>query len=150
MDLAEVAVALGLTVPRLRELRRTLLVEGEDYRFVSNRTLILPRGSEKLRAHLHLADPSPVEAPAAATPKKARVLSHARDLGGGVRKHFPNATVIRCELVDAPGCPVFVRVKHSQNYSPKLRNGDPMMVEVEERDGRWVALGRAPRFPGKW
>ena len=52
--------------------------------------------------------------------------------------------------MDDGGGKAFARVSHSRNYAPRLRNGDPMVVDVVWDGTRWEVSGRAPRFPGRW
>jgi hypothetical protein len=167
--MAEVSTRLGIPVTKLRALRTAVLAEGPDFRFEGSRTLLTPAGVEKLRGHLGLTEapdaaslqdteavtpPKPIStvqesASTSAVTKKARVISIPRWFGNA-RQHYPNAAVIRVEFLDEPGVAVFARVRHSQNYAPRLRNGEAMILEVGLVQGRWEALGRAPRFPGRW
>lgn len=81
---------------------------------------------------------------------EAQVVSRLRDFGGLSRQHFPNPRVIRAAFLNDPSVVVFVRVGHSRNYAPKTQKGAPMVVRLRWTDDRWEAVGRDPRFPGKW
>lgn len=148
VDSGELALSLGITVPHLRNLRRQHLAEGADWFRSGNSVLIQPEGVEKLRLAIGLeAEKAPPATPPATL--KATVVSSPRAIGG-VRKHFPNAGIIRC-AIEGTGELVWVRVRNSANYFPRLRSGDPMILAVQQQpDGRWQALGRAPRFPARW
>lgn len=168
-DCGDVAVAFGIHPKVLRDLRRELLVEGVDFEFRANRCFLSASAAEKLRAVI-VSEAARgvydvVEAPIAPTaaenaplavqeaalgPRRARVVSRLRDFGGPVRQHFPNPRVIEVEFCDEKGGRAFVRVAHSRHYAPRMKNGEPMELDVAWKGGRWEASGRAPRFTGRW
>lgn len=112
-----------------------------------------PGVSEDRLAALHAPEPETEPSGPAGVPgrvRKAVVVSRLRDFGGPYRQHFPNPAVIQAAFVDDPQTTVFVRVRHSRNYAPRLRSGEPMVLDVLFNGQRWEAAGRAPRFPGRW
>lgn len=149
-DMADLAIALGISAGQMRKWRREILTEGEDFTFAGNRTLVTPAGAEKLRAALGL--PQAPEATPAPTTLLARVVSRPRVIRGARRFHYPNAAVISCAVPGREDLGVFqVRVRSSENYAPILRSGAPMMLEIaQDAAGQWRATGRAPRRPGQW
>ncbi len=168
-DFGDVAVALGIHPKVLRGERARLLVEGADFEYQGNRCVLTGAAVEKLRASVRSEsppaapealpppEPTPIvenAAPAAvALPsglRRARVVSRLRDFGGPARQHFPNPRVIEVEFCDENGGRAFVRVSHSRHYAPRMKNGEPMELDVTLKGGRWEASGRAPRFTGRW
>lgn len=164
-DLGDVALALGLHPKQMRTERSRLLVEGAEFEYRSNRCFLSPAGVEKLRAALLQGaentsgrSDGPAASENAAKPRqeaafairKARVVSRIRDFGRPDRQHFQNPRVIQVEFLDGAGEKAFARVSHSRNYAPRLRNGDPMVVDVVWDGTRWEVGGRSPRFPGRW
>jgi len=160
IDSAEVAQRLGITVQVLRRIRKTTLVEGTDWFRDGNRVVIAENAFEKIRAAMV---PQSEEKEAPQTPggeptlpqdepqKEVRcavVVSCCR-VFDGKRRHYANPCVIQARIEET-GEKVFVRVKHSQNYAPKCRDGTVMTLTIEKRGTQWAACGRAPRFPGKW
>lgn len=156
IDASEVAQRLGITIPTLRRMRKELLIEGADWVMDGNRVLISENGVEKLRASF--AAPEPLAEKPAAAPtlpqdasesdvRSAVVVSFCR-VFNGKRRHFPNPFVIQAKL--DTGEKVFVRVKHSEKYGPRCRDGSPMVIQIRPGGTGWVAVGRAPRFPGRW
>lgn len=77
------------------------------------------------------------------------VVSHPRAYPDGVR-HFPNPRVILARRTN--GDVVSVRVAASRHFTPRLTNGDPMVLRAR-RSGWppfWSLVGRLPRWPGRW
>jgi len=64
--------------------------------------------------------------------------------------HFPNPLVIQARR--ASGERVYVRVRESRKYLPRLRDGRPMTFAARrsEAGNWWVPAGREPRWPGMW
>lgn len=77
------------------------------------------------------ADPVPFEK--AAAPVEAVVS----------RWQFKNAQIIEAKTAD--GQTLMVRVRESKNYRPGMK----IRVDVQ-RPGHGIAVGRAPRYPGRW
>jgi len=171
----QVAIQIGISIPRLRTLRRDVLHEGPDWirdPQDDRRTLFSPAGVARIRQALS-GTPTPLEAspeairpPSPSSPEKIAgdpsqiqpdgiieeiltVVSSPRVFPGGEVKHHPNPRVISARRVN--GDVVYVRVSESRNFVSRLPDGSPMTLRarLEGTPPNWSLIGRCPRWLGR-
>ena len=139
---ARVARWLGVSLRRVRVVRRRELAEGTDWRVVDKEVVYTKAGLERLQARLGAAglvlEPRAEERaePVAPVgpPKRAKAT---------VKKVYHNSRLILVALPDEQAAVVFVR--DNSNFAPG------MVVEVthDARLNRWQYCGRLPRQKGR-
>jgi hypothetical protein len=155
----ELAAALGIAHDVLKEVRVQRLARATDWELVAGIVRYSAAGRAKALAALKIAEVPPAP-PEAVTPAPGEKNASARPAAGAdsaandgppargaVRELVCLGTVRNRRVIRARdgAREVWVRVKDSKNFRPKLR-----LPARHLGDDRWELVGRCPRYPGKF
>lgn len=146
MSEAELAKKLGLPRKTVREARRAAEMMPEaDYTPGHRPIAITPAGEKKLLAAFGIP-PGPENSPAAATEAAAAGPAATFELEvTGAPNRNTRLLLARHPGGNGSGEPLRVRVRNNKNYTAGMR-----IAAAHETGQIYVALGRAPRWKGKW
>ena len=139
----ELSKKLGISRESVAGHRKRNLARGEDWRKAGRVIVYTVKGAERMVKAVGITIP-PDEQKALTEPPSGNGEETLTFQQG----NFPNRRIIRATRPN--GQLVNVRVKSSENFTPKDHRGEPMTFPARQEGGIWVITRPTPRWRGKW